>query len=109
MITLNGRDLRKALHAEFKEEGIAYSVETIRGRGYELPHLEVYVTHTESYALYERLAAFVLDWFHEHRYELKVKAPRMYFQSRGMRFPWPTRLPDVRITDVEVVLGAFAL
>lgn len=105
---MNGRDLRKALHAEFKEESIAYRVETIRGRSYELPHLEVYVTHTESYALYERLAAFVLDWFNEHRYELKVKATRMYYQSKGMRFPW-SRLPDVRITDVEIILGAFAL
>lgn len=105
---MNGRDLRKALHAEFKHEGIAYNVETIRGKSYQLPVLEVYVTHTESAELYDRLADFCFDWFRKHRYELKVKAPIKYFISNGTRFRLG-QMPDVSITDIRVVLGAFAL
>lgn len=110
---MNGSDLRRAIEKEFEYvwdfDSIDFNVRTVHGRSYELPKLEVYVTHTPNYGVYEDLCEFVLDWFEKHKRELKVKAPRTYFHSRGMRFPWPSRMPDIAITDVEIILGAFAL
>jgi hypothetical protein len=103
---MNGRDLRKAIDKEFKN--IEYIVETRRGRSYELPWLEVYVTATPDYNTYDELSGFVLDWVGKHKRELKVKGRKEYYQVRGMRFPWRDST-YVSITDVEVVLGAFAL
>lgn len=109
---MNGRDLRRAIDKEFafvnEYDHITYTVRTKHGRSYELPNLEVYITHTPNYMVYEDLAAFVLNWFRSHKGELKVKAPKTYYQVRGMRFPWP-QMPDISIGEVEIILGAFAL
>jgi hypothetical protein len=109
---MNGRDLRNAINKEFEEvweyDHITFNVRTKHGRSYELPKLEVYITHTPNYLVYEQLAEFVLDWFRKHKHELKVKAPREYYVANGMKFP-KSQMPDVSITDIEVVLGAFAL
>jgi hypothetical protein len=111
---MNGRDLRKAIDERFKGvyeyDHLSFTVRTRHGRSYELPVLEVYITHTPNYTVYEELQEFIFDWFKQHKNELKVKAPRQYYVSRGIKFPWPSSTNrEESITGIEIILGAFAI
>lgn len=111
---LNGRDLRKAVVKHFSDifeyDEIVFTVSTRRTRSYELPYLEVYITHAPNYLVYEQVSRFVKDWYNANKDRLKVRAPRQYYVSHGIKFPWPISMNRYEsISGVEIILGAFAL
>lgn len=106
---MNGSDLRRALDKEFAVDSIEYEVRTRHRGNYRLPVLEVYVTYTVNSHVYEALSKFAIEWFRQYKPAIQVKVPKTYFQSKGVRFPWPRYKEYQDVEDVEVILGAFAL